>query len=92
MNVSHDLNVSISLPLTYFSLLLLQEISESIDLATTAISIKSNNYDGYYARAKALMEANNLEEALRDTQRAIDKVKMQQKYQKVSADVVETLI
>lgn len=72
-------------------LFLLQEISESIDLATTAISIKANNYDGYYARAKALMEANNLEEALLDTQRAIDKVKMQQKYQKVSSDVIETL-
>ncbi|CAH1729763.1 unnamed protein product [Chironomus riparius] len=69
----------------------MNEISESIDLATTAISIKTNNYDGYYARAKALMEANNLEEALRDTQRAIDKVKMQQKYQKVSTDVIETL-
>lgn len=68
-----------------------QEISESIDLATTAISIKPNNYDGYYARAKALMEANNLEEALIETQRALDKVKLQQKYQKVSTDVLETL-
>jgi tetratricopeptide (TPR) repeat protein len=68
-----------------------QEISESIDLATTAISIKPNNYDGYYARAKALMEANNLNEALIETQRALDKVKLQQKYHKVSSDVLETL-
>lgn len=37
------------------------------------------------------MEANNLEEALLDTQRAIEKVKIQQKYQKVSTDVIETL-
>lgn len=37
------------------------------------------------------MEANNLEEALADTQRALEKVKLQQKYQKISADVLETL-
>lgn len=37
------------------------------------------------------MEANNLEEALIETQRALDKVKLQQKYQKVSTDVCETL-
>ena len=68
-----------------------QEISESIDLATTAISIRPNNYDGYYARAKAMMEANNLEGALIDTQRALDKVKLQQKYQKISSEVFDTL-
>lgn len=69
----------------------MQEISESINLAGSAIATKPNNYDGYYARAKALMEANNLEEALIDTQRALDKVKLQQKYQKISTDVLETL-
>jgi hypothetical protein len=60
-------------------------------LASSAISIKPNNYDGYYARAKALMEASSLEDALMDTQRALDKVKLQQKYQKISVDVLETL-
>lgn len=37
------------------------------------------------------MEANNLDEALIETQRALDKVKLQQKHQKLSSDVVETL-
>jgi hypothetical protein len=37
------------------------------------------------------MEANNLEDALNDTRRAIEKVKLQQKYQKISTDVIETL-
>ena len=37
------------------------------------------------------MEANNVEEALNDTRAALEKVKLQQKYQKVSADVLDTL-
>lgn len=37
------------------------------------------------------MEANNLGEALIDTRRALDKVKLQQKYQKVSTEVITTL-
>jgi hypothetical protein len=37
------------------------------------------------------MEANNVEEALSDTKRALEKVKLQQKYQKVSTEVIETL-
>lgn len=37
------------------------------------------------------MEANNFSDALADTQLALDKVKLQQKYQKVSTDVKETL-
>lgn len=37
------------------------------------------------------MEANNLDEALNDTKRALEKVKLQQKYQKISSDVIETL-
>lgn len=69
----------------------LQEISESIDLASSAITIKPNNYDGYYARAKALMEAHNFNDALNNTQEALEKVKLQQKYQKISAEVKETL-
>lgn len=38
-----------------------------------------------------MMEANNLEEALIDTQRALDKVNLQQKYQKISSEVFDTL-
>lgn len=60
-------------------------------MASSAINIKPSNYDGYYARAKALMDANNFEEALVDTQHALDKVRLQQKYQKISGDVKETL-
>lgn len=37
------------------------------------------------------MEANNFEEAFADTRTALDKVKLQQKYQKISAEVKETL-
>lgn len=37
------------------------------------------------------MESNNLEEAFVDTQHALDKVKTQQKYHKISSDVIETL-
>lgn len=37
------------------------------------------------------MEANNFDDALADTQQALDKVKLQQKYQKISAEVKETL-
>lgn len=38
------------------------------------------------------MEANNFSEALSDTQLALDKIKLQQKYQKISTDVRETLM
>lgn len=74
--------------LTFF---LSQEISESIDLATSSISIKPNNYEGYYARAKALMKANNFTDSLADTEQALEKVKLQQKYQKISSEAKETL-
>lgn len=37
------------------------------------------------------MDANSLEEALVDTERALEKVKLQQKYQKISSDVFDTL-
>lgn len=60
-------------------------------MASSAIGIKPNNYDGYYARAKALMEANDFTGALADTQQALEKVKTQQKHQKISPEVKETL-
>lgn len=37
------------------------------------------------------MEANNFVDALTDTRQALDKVKLQQKYQKISPDVTATL-
>lgn len=37
------------------------------------------------------MEANNFSDALADTQQALEKVKLQQKYQKISTEVKETL-
>lgn len=57
----------------------------------SSINIKPNNYEGYYARAKALMKANNFTDALADTQQSLEKVKLQQKYQKISAEVRDTL-
>lgn len=38
-----------------------------------------------------MMEANNFAEALADTRQALDKIKHQQKYQKISSDVTATL-
>lgn len=37
------------------------------------------------------MEASNFAEALADTRQALDKIKHQQKYQKISSDVTATL-
>lgn len=53
--------------------------------------IRPNNYDGYYARAKASLEGHNFEEAINDTRTALEKLKLQQKYQKISTDVQDTL-
>lgn len=60
---------------------------ESIELASSAIEIKPNSYDGYYARSKALMEMNNFEEAVVDAKSALEKAHKQQ----ISADIAETL-
>lgn len=38
------------------------------------------------------MEANNSSDALTDTQTALEKVKLQQKHQKISLEVRETLM
>lgn len=62
-----------------------QEVSEAIDLAAQAIDIKPNNYDGFYARSKALLEYGNFEEALKDAKSAIDRSK------NTSVDIRETL-
>lgn len=51
----------------------LQEFAEAIDLASQAIDLRPDNYEGYYARAKALMEVDSADDALRDAKLALDK-------------------
>lgn len=50
---------------------MLKEIAEATDLASLAIELRPDNYEGYYARAKAFMELNNIDEALQDAREAI---------------------
>ncbi|SPP76633.1 protein TANC1 isoform X2 [Drosophila guanche] len=65
----------------------LNELDDSIDLATQAIAQKPHSYEGYYARAKARMEQGALNEALVDANEA-----MQQAAQSgVLSEVVEVL-
>ncbi|XP_046809303.1 protein TANC2 isoform X3 [Lucilia cuprina] len=65
----------------------LNELEESIDLATQAIAQKPNSYEGYYARAKARMEHGDLNEALVDANEAMQKAAQTG----VLSDVVEVL-
>uniref|UniRef100_A0A1Q3FMG5 RING-type domain-containing protein n=1 Tax=Culex tarsalis TaxID=7177 RepID=A0A1Q3FMG5_CULTA len=51
----------------------MSDVAEAIELATQAIEIKPNAYDGYYARSKALMEYGNYGEALKDAGVALTK-------------------
>uniref|UniRef100_A0A1I8Q3W4 RING-type domain-containing protein n=1 Tax=Stomoxys calcitrans TaxID=35570 RepID=A0A1I8Q3W4_STOCA len=51
----------------------LNELDESIDLASQAIVQKPSSYEGYYARAKARMEHGDLNEALADANEAMQK-------------------
>lgn len=55
----------------------LQDAAEAIDLAAQAIELKPQNYDGYYARAKASMEVGNLTDALFDARSAVERSKTQ---------------
>lgn len=50
-----------------------QEAAEAIELAAQAIELKPNNYDGFYARAKALMEVGNVSAALLDAKAALER-------------------
>lgn len=52
---------------------MLKEFAEAADLASLAIDLRPNNYEGYYARAKAFMELNNIDGALNDAREAINK-------------------
>ncbi|KAM7355053.1 zinc-RING finger and ankyrin repeat domain-containing protein rolling pebbles isoform 2-T2 [Cochliomyia hominivorax] len=65
----------------------LNELDESIDLASQAIAQKPNSYEGYYARAKARMEHGDLNEALVDANEAMQKAAQTG----VLSDVVEVL-
>lgn len=42
-----------------------------------AIELKPQSYDGYYARAKALLEVNNISDAFRDAKHALERSKNQ---------------
>ncbi|XP_050719830.1 protein TANC2-like isoform X6 [Eriocheir sinensis] len=49
----------------------MNEIEEAIHLANTALTIKSDSYEAYYARARAKREAKQLKEALEDVKEAV---------------------
>ncbi|XP_055377214.1 protein TANC2 isoform X2 [Condylostylus longicornis] len=53
----------------------MNELSEAIDLATQAIELKPDSYEGYYARAKAKLEKNYIYEASADAKSALEKSK-----------------
>uniref|UniRef100_A0A182M6Z2 Orc1-like AAA ATPase domain-containing protein n=1 Tax=Anopheles culicifacies TaxID=139723 RepID=A0A182M6Z2_9DIPT len=63
----------------------MNDVAEAIELARQAIEIKPNAYDGYYARAKALMESGNYSEALRDASAALARA------QPTTVEIRETL-
>nr|XP_045610158.1 protein TANC2-like isoform X4 [Procambarus clarkii] len=49
----------------------MNEVEEAIQLADTALTIKSDSYEAYYARARAKREAKQLQEALEDVNEAV---------------------
>ncbi|KAK8385526.1 hypothetical protein O3P69_016365 [Scylla paramamosain] len=49
----------------------MNEIEEAIHLADNALTIKSDSYEAYYARARAKREAKCLKEALEDVKEAV---------------------
>lgn len=50
-----------------------QEFAEAIDLATEAIELHPETYEGYYSRAKAQLEQGNANEATLDIQKALQR-------------------
>lgn len=52
---------------------MIKKFAEATDLASAAIGLRPDNYKGYYARAKAFMELNNIEEAINDAREAVNK-------------------
>ncbi|XP_067644240.1 protein TANC2 isoform X3 [Eurosta solidaginis] len=65
----------------------LNELDESIDLATQAIAQKPASYEGYYARCKSRMECGDFTEALIDANEAMQKALLSA----VTAEVVDVL-
>ncbi|XP_053671068.1 protein TANC2 [Anopheles nili] len=63
----------------------MNDVAEAIELARQAIEIKPNAYDGYYARAKALMEQGSYSDALKDASAALARA------QPTTAEIRETL-
>ena len=53
-----------------------QELAEALDLATEAIELRPETYEGFYARAKTHMELGNQTEALNDAKAALEKSSM----------------
>lgn len=50
-----------------------QEFAEAIDLATEAIELHPETYEGYYSRSKAQFEQRNMTEATVDIQKALQR-------------------
>lgn len=50
-----------------------QEFAEAVDLAAQSIELRPENYEGYYARSKAYMELERLDEALFDARMALER-------------------
>lgn len=49
----------------------LQNIAEAIELASDAIQLNPNNYEGFHLRAKSYMEQGDFEMALADSKTAL---------------------
>lgn len=67
--IQHSTHVSDRWPFSFTH----QEFAEATDLASLAIELRPDNYEGYYARAKSLMELNSIDEALSDAREAINR-------------------
>lgn len=50
-----------------------QEIAEALDLATEAIELRPDSYEGYYARSKVNIEMGRMADAMTDAKSAYDK-------------------
>lgn len=51
----------------------MQEIAEALDLATEAIELRPDSYEGYYARSKVNIEMGRMDEAMNDAKMAFER-------------------
>lgn len=65
----------------------MQNIAEAIDLASEAIELNPDHYEGYHLRAKAYVEQEDFEQALRDSKTAL-----KQSQASASTDIKNILI